>query len=244
MPTRKMIRFGYIALVITLIAGIMHNIAGRNTVPKLPENTSDPVVVELFSSTLCPSCPQAEKKLSTLSEDPNIFALSCHVSTLDNSGIRDELATDFCLVRQHGYADFITERKIFTPFMVVNGEDGFVGTKTNLLAKALQKSAINPPKHIEINEEDDRFIAINLPQIQGEQLRLWAIGYNTENNKTGTDKETRTNVALTQDNLGAWDGTQQTRRMQILSSGVKDMLIIAQEHGYGKIRGIGRIHLK
>jgi hypothetical protein len=227
--------FVYCCVIAMLLGGIVYNVYQHNNAPlPLP---SVPVVIELFSSENCPTCPQAEKILAELSNDPNVMALSCHVTYWNAGAEPDEFARDFCEVRQHGYASLTEEKQIFTPQMMVNGGYGFVGYKRPLLKHALNESLKHQLQLIDLNLMPGGILNISLPALEGDRLHIWAFGYKAAKGKIN-------NPALSLDNLGTWDGTAQTLQMNIRTDNIDGMLVLAQDNAYGRIVAAGRVDLR
>lgn len=91
-----------------------------------------PVLVELFTAEGCSSCPPADALLAQLaSQQPvagvNIIALGEHVDYWDQSGWRDRFSSPQYTARQHGYGFRFKINDIYTPEMVVDGAEQFVG---------------------------------------------------------------------------------------------------------------------
>ena len=86
-----------------------------------------PVVVELFTSQGCSSCPPANANLATLSERPGILALSFGVTYWDYLGWKDTFARPDYTARQRVYEGPLGEGGQFTPQMVVEGRHSTVG---------------------------------------------------------------------------------------------------------------------
>lgn len=97
------------------------------------------VVVELFTSQGCSSCPPADRILGELAEDDNVIALALHVDYWDYLGWKDEFASPDHTKRQRAYARAKGERTIYTPQMVVGGIDHVVGSRGMKVAKIVQK---------------------------------------------------------------------------------------------------------
>ncbi|MCV6587179.1 MAG: DUF1223 domain-containing protein [Marinibacterium sp.] len=93
------------------------------------EPADNPVVVELFTSQGCSSCPPADALLETLSKRDDIIALALHVDYWDYIGWKDDLADPAFTERQKGYAHASGSRMVYTPQMIINGQDGVVGTR-------------------------------------------------------------------------------------------------------------------
>lgn len=100
-----------------------------------------PIVVELFTSQGCNSCPPADAFLGSLKGRPNIVALSFHVNYWDYLGWRDTFATAETTARQQRYARTLGERTIYTPQIVIGGIYHEVGSRHRSVEKAIRKIA-------------------------------------------------------------------------------------------------------
>lgn len=99
---------------------------------------SDPIsVVELFTSQGCSSCPSADKNLSSVADQKNIFALSFHVSYWNYLGWKDPYSSELYTNRQRLYGVKFNLRSIYTPQMIVNGKEEFVGSSASKLDRAI-----------------------------------------------------------------------------------------------------------
>lgn len=87
------------------------------------------VVVELFTSQGCASCPPADALLVDLAQRDDVIALALHVDYWDYLGWKDTFSAEAFTARQHGYANAANARMIYTPQMVVGGVDHVVGSK-------------------------------------------------------------------------------------------------------------------
>jgi hypothetical protein len=86
-----------------------------------------PVVVELFTSQGCSSCPPANATLSTLADRPDVLALSFGVTYWDDLGWKDTFASPQFTARQRDYARGLHHDDVATPEMVVQGRVDTVG---------------------------------------------------------------------------------------------------------------------
>jgi hypothetical protein len=84
---------------------------------------TSPVVVELYTSEGCSSCPPADKWLSTLKGRPDILALAFHVNYWDRLGWPDRFASPEITARQHQLAQLAGSRQVYTPQVVAAGRD-------------------------------------------------------------------------------------------------------------------------
>nr|WP_319250458.1 DUF1223 domain-containing protein [uncultured Celeribacter sp.] len=95
---------------------------------------SGPIVVELFTSQGCSSCPPADEMITELSQRSDVLPLSLHVDYWDYIGWRDDFAQPQFTQRQKAYAHAVGKRTIYTPQMVVQGREHVLGTKPMQLA--------------------------------------------------------------------------------------------------------------
>lgn len=103
----------------------------------------DLVLVELFTSEGCSSCPPADRLLTTLHTtqpfaDATVVALAYHVDYWDKLGWKDPFADKTYTLRQQAYAGIHKEERVYTPQMMVNGVIGFVGSDRASAMKAIQ----------------------------------------------------------------------------------------------------------
>lgn len=103
------------------------------------EHRTPLVVVELFTSQGCSSCPPADALMGELSDRKDVLPLSLHVDYWDYIGWRDAFAQPQFTTRQKAYAHVAGKRTIYTPQMVVQGADHLVGTKPMRLADLIQR---------------------------------------------------------------------------------------------------------
>ena len=87
-----------------------------------------PIVVELFTSEGCSSCPPADTLLSELAKRPDILALSLHVDYWDRLGWKDPYSSREATERQNHYATLFDLATVYTPQIVVDGKWQAVGS--------------------------------------------------------------------------------------------------------------------
>ena len=103
-----------------------------------------PVVVELFTSQGCSSCPPADALLATLARRDDVLPLALHVDYWDYIGWADSFANPAHTVRQKAYAHVARARTIYTPQMVVGGVDHLIGTRAMELGELIEAHGARP----------------------------------------------------------------------------------------------------
>lgn len=97
------------------------------------------VVVELFTSQGCSSCPPADAILAELTERDDVLPLALHVDYWDYIGWKDSYGSPAFTRRQRDYARVAGDRTIYTPQMIVGGLEHVIGTKPMRLAELIQR---------------------------------------------------------------------------------------------------------
>ncbi len=125
--------FARLAAVVALAGLAAACVSADARQPPAPAGPPTPVVVELFTSEGCSSCPPADALLETLVETQpvagaEVVALEEHVDYWDALGWKDPFSSAALTERQRGYADTFQSDDIYTPQMVVDGRDAFVGS--------------------------------------------------------------------------------------------------------------------
>lgn len=110
-----------------------------------PAAPAAPVLVELFTSQGCSSCPPADVVLARLQAEPNIIALSRPVTYWDRLGWRDTLGREANTLQQRAYAARgVGGGGVYTPGAVVNGKDGLIGSQEAGLRRLIAAARTAP----------------------------------------------------------------------------------------------------
>jgi hypothetical protein len=132
-----------------------------------PSNNADsvlkdpPVLIELFTSQGCSSCPPADRLLKKFVEEAKdgdlpIVALSYHVDYWNRLGWKDPYSNAEFSQRQRNYATKFPDNRVYTPEIVVNGSSAHVGSREMEIRKAIgaaKKRTKNITFLIEINNQ-------------------------------------------------------------------------------------------
>lgn len=106
-----------------------------------PAAAGERIVVELFTSQGCNSCPPADAYLGELARRPDVLALSLHVDYWDYIGWKDPFAQAAFTARQREYQRVLAQRYIYTPQMVVDGHLQGVGSERGTIDGLIGKAA-------------------------------------------------------------------------------------------------------
>ena len=177
-----MIRFGKGTLLGALVVTVAASLGPVSMVPSravaeiglTADSAGAPVVVELFTSQGCNSCPPADEFLGELADHPGILALSFHIDYWDYIGWSDPFASPQTTGRQRSYAKSLNLRYVYTPQMVIDGRSDAVGSQRNKVLKAIEKAATTR-KAVEIRfvQDDGGKIVIPAGHAPDEGAAVW-----------------------------------------------------------------------
>jgi len=114
-----------------------------------------PILVELFTSEGCSSCPPADTLLTRLAAEKTIggaeiVPLAFHVDYWDRLGWKDRFSSAAFTERQNRYAEAWNTDRVYTPQAVVDGRVEFVGTDVKKALEALSASAARPHARVAV----------------------------------------------------------------------------------------------
>lgn len=114
---------------------------------RAPSPEAAPIaVIELFTSEGCSSCPPADRLLLDLAarDDARLFPLAFHVDYWNRLGWADPFSDATFSERQRAYARAFGSGRVYTPQMVVNGEEEFIGSR-RVEAERIIQNALDAP---------------------------------------------------------------------------------------------------
>jgi len=209
---------------------------------------TQPVLVELYTSQGCSSCPPADKLMAYLVADPNVIALSLHIDYWDYIGWKDTFASPAFTDRQKAYAQAIGSRTIYTPQMIVAGHDRVEGHDPMKVADTLRRhSTATSPVTLRIERSGGKvFIhAVADPPLV-DSARVQLVRYSPEETvmigrgENAGREVTYHNVVTTWDDLGAWSG-RDPLEMQADVKGSAPIVVIVQTEGPGNVLAVARL---
>ncbi len=108
--------------------------------PATPHVGGGPLVLELFTSQGCSSCPPADQLLAKLAREPGarpLAPLSFHVDYWNGLGWADPFSSAAWTDRQRAYSDALHDDRVYTPELVVGGISGMVGSQATPITQAI-----------------------------------------------------------------------------------------------------------
>lgn len=201
-----------------------------------------PVVVELFTSQGCSSCPPADAILSELRERDDVIAIALHVDYWDYIGWKDEFGDPVHVDRQRAYASQAGRRSIYTPQMIVNGLTDIVGAKPMILSKAIAKYKEMPARmQLQVQRGQGQIqIEGTVPSGAVRPMEIHVVSITPSHTSKITRGENRsktfeyTNIAHDWTVIGNWDG-QSPLSLSAKVAGDDPVVVLVQEAQAGPI---------
>lgn len=141
---KTMPRFRLFATVGTILFALLLK-SGEAVAQTASHSQRSPVLVELFTSEGCSSCPPADTLLARLERDQpigdaEVIALGEHVDYWDQLGWHDRFSSHQYTERQNQYRFRFHLDDVYTPQMVIDGTEPFVGNDTPHILRAITSS--------------------------------------------------------------------------------------------------------
>jgi hypothetical protein len=206
-----------------------------------------PVVVELFTSQGCSSCPPADEMLARLGERDNVIALALHVDYWDYIGWKDKFAHAAFTKRQKGYARSFGNRSIYTPQMVVNGAEDVVGNRPMDVTDLVQAHATKGLPIPLTLKRNGGTLNISAPAASGMAAAdVILIRYSPSEivsiprGENAGKKLNYTHVVTEWSDVGDWSG-RAPLRTSVQVTGDAPIVVLVQQKGYGPIFAAARL---
>ena len=244
---------------LTLGAASLATLASRSSRAQSINASSDqPIVVELFTSQGCSSCPPADKLLGELATKKNIIPLSMNVDYWDYLGWRDTLGSPEHTKRQKQYAANRGSQQIYTPQMIVNGRLDVVGSRRKQVMNTLKQATAKTPRvPINISQNNNEIIIDvgenkNIPSPQ--KATVWVIMtaqkvfVPIKRGENSGKEITYHNVVRQMIPVGMWEGKPLELKLPKASldlskdkSSKRDCVVLLQKGTVGEIIGVARV---
>jgi hypothetical protein len=208
---------------------------------------AEPVVLELFTSQGCAVSPKADKLAAEKAIKGEVLLLTFPVDYWDYLGWKDTLGSSAHTARQRAYALARSERKVYTPQIVVNGTRSIVGSDRAGLEQAIENAAARPPHSASIQVEEaegqiDVEIGDHSPAADAE-VWLFAISASksveVERGQNAHHTLSYHNVVRKMTRLGSWTGKAahfSIARKDAVPADADHFVVVVQE-GSGSLPG-------
>jgi len=232
--------------LIGLVGLVAPGVAGQDRTSE--SKAKRPVVVELYTSQGCSSCPPADALLGQLAGRKDVLAISLPVTYWDMLGWKDTLATEANTRRQKAYDRTLGRGGIYTPQMIVDGVSDVVGSREQAVESVIAARAADM-ESVPVNIDVDRrqiHIAVGPAPDRGEHdatiWMLWILPKATVSigdGENGGRTITYRNIVREIRALGIWKG--QPIRLDLPRGDEEtrheEIAVVVQQGGYGRIIG-------
>jgi hypothetical protein len=207
------------------------------------------VVVELFTSQGCSSCPPADALLSELARRQDVLALSEHVDYWDYLGWKDPFSSAEVTQRQRDYARTLGLGYVYTPQMVIQGTRQVIGSDRAAVIEGIAKMRASGGVSVGIRPDAARQVRISLTeQNAGEDADLWLVVFDKQHTTRIERGENRGrelrhhNVVRGLSHVGTWAGRPLSLAVSMPDVGGRDACaVLVQGKRSGRILGAARL---
>lgn len=235
------------------VAALLTGAGGTDARAATDASGDPPVVVELFTSQGCSSCPPADALLAELAERPDVLALSLNVDYWDYIGWRDPYGSPVHTQRQRAYGKTFNLHYVFTPQMIVDGRTSVVGSRREeVLAAIAAAKARTKPVEITFTTENGGSVIVPAGHAPDEGATIWLAVYDRRQTTEVARGENagrtieNANVVRLLERLGTWMGERLEIPLNLTdaaASGRSDCAVIVQQGRLGPILGAASMRL-
>ena len=221
--------------------------------PARAEARGNPVVVELFTSQSCYSCPPAEAYLNELAgERDDVIALEWHVDYWDRlvyrgSAWKDVFSDPAFTERQRLYAGQVKGRGYsYTPQIVIDGTREAVGTDRTAVTAAIRAAAAEPRLSVRATSQKTGALDIAVDGSGDGNAAIWVVNYLTSHTTdvvAGENKgKTLANnfVVRNIERVGAWEGSPTAVSVPLALEPGHGCVVLVQSDALGPVLGAAR----
>jgi hypothetical protein len=205
-----------------------------------------PVVIELFTSQGCSSCPPADAMLHDLAKRDDVIALALHVDYWDYIGWKDVFGRPENTLRQHAYAQVARATTVYTPQMVIGGIDHVVGSRPMQVMDAVQAQVRRGNTVAVTLTQSGSSMQINASTAARGDYVVQLVRYTPEETVAIRHGENagRTlsyaNIVKSWDVIAQWDG-RSSLTLAAVVAGPDAVVVIVQLAGHGPIVGAAQL---
>ena len=223
---------------------------GALTLPRAAAAALSPVLVELFTSQGCSSCPPADKLMGQLKKRDDLIAVSLNVDYWDYLGWRDTLAKPEYSQRQFDYAKSRGDGQSYTPQVVINGRYHAVGSRLSDIDRFVEQARSQPagiPLSLKASQSEF-LVEIPASDFKG-NATLWLMAVAPEKTVV-IERGENSGLTVTHHNVvrnmvpaAMWDGkafAQKWTKDAVLTADCKSCIAVLQQDKTGPVLGLAQ----
>src|SRR6185437_9388187 len=208
-----------------------------------------PVVVELFTSQGCSSCPPADAMLGELAKQPGLLPLAFHVDYWNRLGWKDPYSSAAATARQRAYSQALSLSTVYTPQMVIDGRYDAVGSDHGAVARGIAsatRASAAVPLHI-LREGDRLHVSVGAAEKGAGSL--WIVGYDHRHTtrigagENGGRTLTEFNIVRHFSEIGSWQGSAMMRDLPLATIEGADSVAALLQSPEGAVLGAASLDL-
>jgi hypothetical protein len=208
-----------------------------------------PVVVELFTSQGCSSCPPADAYLGKLAKQPGILALGFHIDYWNYIGWTDPYSLKLSAARQRAYAQRLGLHYVYTPQMVIDGISEGIGSEPAKIEPLLRSAVGGPPGpdlSLERRTNGSLHIHVGAGTAAG-AATVWLVGFDRLHEtkvlrgENGGETARDYHTVRSFDAVGKWDGKPLDLDVPSRVAAGDDAALLLQVNGTGPIVAATRL---
>jgi hypothetical protein len=214
-----------------------------------------PIVVELFTSQGCSSCPPADALLGELAREPDVIALAFHVQYWDSLGWSDRFGLPESALRQNRYTQQLHLASSFTPQLIIEGSASLLGSDRNRIQATLGRLRAEGRRSIHLQGEiRDGVLLVDVPGgaalPAGADLLLLPLLPQADSTITRGENGGHTlrefNIVRAARVLGRWDGQARQYRVPLASlpADSSRAALLLQARGQGPVLAAAMVGLR
>ncbi|MBA4044548.1 MAG: DUF1223 domain-containing protein [Erythrobacter sp.] len=208
--------------------------------------SGEPVLIELFTSQGCSSCPPADKVAAKMAPSPGVVVISRPVTYWDRLGWKDTLAKEANTELQQAYArrGLSGQNGVYTPQAVVNGRFGTVGSRELDVRRGVAHNSGAGNAAIRVNDLGADGYGVGIGGDTAKTAELVLIGVTREvevaigSGENGGRTVTYTNALRDETKLASWNGGKASHVVtpeQLKVKGANRYALVLREPGGGPV---------
>jgi hypothetical protein len=215
---------------------------------------TDKVVVELFTSQGCSSCPPADQLLGELAGRDDVIALSFHVDYWNYLGWDDPFSNVSSTNRQRSYRAALGLRYVYTPQMVIGGAAQEVGSHRGKVLRAIERVRAIRQVKVDISHPDKKtaIVSVAAGETPFGPATVWLFAYDKRHStdigrgENSGVKLVNTHVVRETREIGEWTGKDLKITLPIAMMGIEKQdgcAIVVQSKDGGQVYGAAHFPL-